>query len=100
MRRESVVEWEFLSQLMGARIWECRVNAHMTQEQLSLRSGVSRNQIQNIESGRSANPTVLSIYALAAALNVAVEEILPEPAKVPLLSHSAESGTTRSFNGW
>jgi len=54
----------------------------LTQEQLSERSGVSRNQIQNIENARgtstsTSNPRADLLWALAEALEVQVGDLFP-----------------------
>lgn len=54
----------------------------LTQEALSDRSGVSRNQIQNIENARGAktatsNPTADLLWSLAVALEIEVGELFP-----------------------
>lgn len=46
----------------------------MTQEELALRTGVSRQTIMSIERGQT-NPSVLLAYKIAAALVVPVTEV-------------------------
>lgn len=46
----------------------------MTQEELALRTGVSRQTIMSIERGQT-NPSVLLAYKIAAALNTSVVEV-------------------------
>ena len=46
----------------------------MTQEELALRTGVSRQTIMSIERGQT-NPSVLLAYKIAAALSVSVVEV-------------------------
>jgi transcriptional regulator with XRE-family HTH domain len=58
----------------------------MTQEQLAHQSGLSRNQIQNLENNRnnnatgrsSANPSLDTILALESALGLRLGELLVE----------------------
>ena len=45
----------------------------MTQEELALRTGVSRQTIMSIERGQT-NPSVLLAYKISAALDVEVTE--------------------------
>jgi putative transcriptional regulator len=46
----------------------------MTQEELALRTGVSRQTIMSIERGQT-NPSVLLAYKIALALSVQVTEV-------------------------
>ena len=46
----------------------------MTQEELALRTGVSRQTIMSIERGQT-NPSVLLAYKIAAALSVTVTDV-------------------------
>ena len=48
--------------------------AHMTQEELALRTGVSRQTIMSIERSRT-NPSILLAYKIARALNVDVNDV-------------------------
>ena len=54
----------------------------MTQEQLAERSGISRNQVQNIEnargtSSRTSNPTADLLWSVAEALDISVGDLFP-----------------------
>lgn len=49
-------------------IRKLRFEKSMTQEELALRTGVSRQTIMSIERGQT-NPSVLLAYKIAAALN-------------------------------
>ncbi len=51
-----------------------RFDRNMTQEELALRTGVSRQTIMSIERGRT-NPSILLAYKIATALNVDVNEV-------------------------
>jgi putative transcriptional regulator len=46
----------------------------MTQEELALRTGVSRQTIMSIERGET-NPSVLLAFKIAAALNVPITQV-------------------------
>jgi putative transcriptional regulator len=50
-----------------------RFERGMTQEELALRTGVSRQTIMSIERGQT-NPSVLLAFKIAAALNVIVTD--------------------------
>ena len=51
-----------------------RFDKNMTQEELALRTGVSRQTIMSIERGQT-NPSVLLAYKIAAALGVDVTAV-------------------------
>jgi putative transcriptional regulator len=51
-----------------------RFDRNMTQEELALRTGVSRQTIMSIERGRT-NPSVLLALKISSALGVDVEEV-------------------------
>jgi putative transcriptional regulator len=51
-----------------------RFERSMTQEELALRTGVSRQTIMSIERGQT-NPSVLLAYKIALALSVQVTEV-------------------------
>jgi putative transcriptional regulator len=61
------------TQLKNA-IRRLRFERNMTQEELALRTGVSRQTIMSIERGRT-NPSVLLAFKIAAALGVNVVEV-------------------------
>lgn len=78
-------DWEQIAAKLGQRVRERREELGLTQEQLAHRTGISRNQVQNIEHSRNnargpdgkrvggtANPTLDTIWALATALDVEV----------------------------
>ena len=51
-----------------------RFEHNMTQEELALRTGVSRQTIMSIERGQT-NPSVLLAYKIAAALGVSITDV-------------------------
>lgn len=53
----------------------------MTQEELALRTGVSRQTIMSIERGQS-NPSILLAYKIASALNVPVMAVFEMEGKL------------------
>ena len=55
-------------------IRKLRFERNMTQEELALRTGVSRQTIMSIERGQT-NPSVLLAYKISAALDVNVTEV-------------------------
>ncbi|OGJ58378.1 hypothetical protein A2881_05745 [Candidatus Peribacteria bacterium RIFCSPHIGHO2_01_FULL_55_13] len=60
-------------QLLNA-IKRLRFERGMTQEELALRTGVSRQTIMSIERGQT-NPSVLLAFKISAAMGVAVTEV-------------------------
>ncbi len=54
---------------LGQALRSLRLAAGLSQEQLGLESGVQRNFISLIETGQN-QPTITTIFKLAAALNV------------------------------
>ena len=61
------------TQLKNA-IRRLRFERSMTQEELALRVGVSRQTIMSIERGRT-NPSILLALKIATAMGVSVEEV-------------------------
>lgn len=60
---------------LGTAIREQRIERRMSQEALSLETGVHRNYIGGVERGERS-PTVVTIVKLADALAVPVSELL------------------------
>lgn len=60
-------------QLLNA-IKRLRFERGMTQEELALRTGVSRQTIMSIERGQT-NPSVLLAFKIAAAMSVTVTDV-------------------------
>lgn len=53
--------------LVGRNVLRLRLQAGLTQEQLSVKSGFGQNYLSGLEKGRR-NPTVLTLHHLAQAL--------------------------------
>jgi transcriptional regulator with XRE-family HTH domain len=62
---------------LGRAVREARAELRISQEELSLRTGVHRNYIGGIERGER-NPSVKTIARLAAALEVRPSELFRE----------------------
>lgn len=60
---------------MGIQIKERREELKMTQEELAQKSGVSRQTISSIETGKYDNVLVGTLAAIAAALDTTVDKI-------------------------
>ena len=61
--------------MMWYRIKEIRNEKGMSQEELSVKSGISRTIISGLESGTRANTSAGTLLKIADALGVGVEEI-------------------------
>jgi transcriptional regulator with XRE-family HTH domain len=65
--------------VVGRNVLRIRRERLLSQEELSFRSGFTRAYLSGLEAGRR-NPTVVSLAKLAAALEVALEELIrPAP---------------------
>lgn len=60
---------------MGIKIKERREELKMTQEELAQKSGVSRQTISSIETGKYENVLVGTLAAIATALGTTVDKI-------------------------
>lgn len=64
-----------MRQLVGQNVRSLRMSARLTQEELAVRSGFSQQYISGLEAGRR-NPTVVSLFELAQALDTTPMELL------------------------
>ena len=60
---------------MGIKIKERREELKMTQEELAQKSGVSRQTISSLETGKYENVLVGTLAAIAVALDTTVDKI-------------------------
>ena len=56
-------------------IKEIREKKGITQEELSKKSGISRNYIAELENNKKNNPSFKTIYKIATALGVEIRQI-------------------------
>ena len=56
-------------------IKEIREEKEITQEELSKRSGISRNYIAELENNKKTNPSFETIYKISVALGVEIRQI-------------------------
>lgn len=63
------------------RIRELRFGKRMTQEELAVRTGVSRQTIMSVENGQT-NPSVLLAFKIAKALETEVAEVFQVEGKL------------------
>lgn len=68
---------------IGQNVKRLRKDRHLTQAELARRAFVSRSFISLVESAKTRS-SLSSLYAIAAALNVGVEEIIPGTGDVEL----------------
>ncbi|MCF6391037.1 helix-turn-helix domain-containing protein [Mycobacterium sp. MBM] len=74
---ERVAAWEARRCDVGSRIRELRTERGMTQEQLALRSGVTRNVLIDVEHGKRGL-LYERLFDLAEALEVPVSHLLAD----------------------
>lgn len=63
---------------MGYKIKEAREQAGMTQEELAVKSGVSRSIINGLETGRATVTTNITLLKIAKALEKKISDIFFE----------------------
>lgn len=78
------LEWSQYAQRLASVLQAARLNAGLSQEQVAYRAGLSRYTYQKYERGESrpgtpANPTLRSVFAIAQALDLQLESLLPDP---------------------
>lgn len=64
--------------LFGLRIKELRLKAHVSQEELSFRCGLSKNYISDVERG-TRNISLKAISKLAYGLHVEIKDLFTFP---------------------
>lgn len=81
-------EWDEVAVSFGERVRTLREKRRLTQEQLAELTGLSRNQVQNIERSRNntrdpetgrpgaGNPRLKTVFLLAAALDTDLRDLL------------------------
>ncbi len=60
---------------MGFKVKEFREKAHLTQEELATKSGVSRGTIVALEKSNTYTTTTRTLAKIAKALNTTVDEL-------------------------
>ena len=58
--------------LLRAQLTNIRKSKHLTQKELSVKSGLSESCISNIESGEQSSPTLRSLIKYATALGAEI----------------------------
>nr|WP_055459970.1 helix-turn-helix transcriptional regulator [Chelatococcus sambhunathii] len=67
--------------VVGLNVQRVRREKGFSQEELSFRSGFSRAYLSGLEAGKR-NPTIMSLWKLAVALDVTLEELIQRPSKL------------------
>jgi DNA-binding XRE family transcriptional regulator len=62
--------------VLGRRLWDLRLRASLSRRKLAQRTGVSRHLIESLEQGRTANPKLSTLLALAGGLGVRPAELV------------------------
>ncbi|WP_042788236.1 helix-turn-helix domain-containing protein [Mycobacteroides abscessus] len=75
---ERVAQWERVRSEVGARIRGERLRQGLTQEQLALASGVTRNVLIDAEHG-SRGLLYERLFDIAAALGISVSALVADP---------------------
>jgi DNA-binding XRE family transcriptional regulator len=83
---QRVAQWELWRGVVGANIRDLRIKRGMTQEDLALHSGVTRNVLIDVEHGRRGL-LYERLFDIAAALGVPVAKLVKD---------RSESGPARS----
>lgn len=74
---DRVAQWEYWREIVGANIRKQRLKAGFSQEELALRSGVTRNVLIDVEHGRRGL-LYERLFDLAEALDVPVSRLLAD----------------------
>ncbi|MDY6049032.1 MAG: helix-turn-helix transcriptional regulator [Corynebacterium sp.] len=85
------IDWPSYAVELGKRVYIVRNLRGLGQERLAILSGVSRNQISNIERS-TVNPKVGTIFALARALRVPPAVLLPQSTEYLTYTARFDSG--------
>jgi len=69
---------------LARRVRSLRIAAFLTQDGLARRAGLSRDTVARLEAGRISlgRPRMSTLTALAAALGVPPEQLLPDPCRL------------------
>ncbi|WP_078286108.1 helix-turn-helix domain-containing protein [Mycobacteroides chelonae] len=74
---DRVAQWERIRLQVGHRIREARKRAELTQEQLALASGVTRNVLIDVEQGRRGL-LYERLFDIAAALGIEIADLVAD----------------------
>ena len=88
-----VVAAERIYKAFGVKVRARREAMEMTQLQLSARIGLTRGSVANIEAGRQS-VLLHQLLAIAAALQLAPEQLLPTQAETPTMRETTDMPET------
>lgn len=66
-----------INEIVARNIKAARLNRKMSQENLSLLSGLDRTYISGLESGKR-NPTIKTLYLISLSLNISICELVKD----------------------
>ena len=82
-KRRPEDDWDVFATTLGLNIQRIRLARGLTQDHVASSAGIGRTTYQRLEGGDgrsepSANPSLRNVMAVAQALGVPVEELLPQ----------------------
>ena len=84
-RNRPTADWAAYAQQVGLAIQRRRIEVGLTQEYVAYAAGLTRSHYQLLERGRgaadrSANPSLLTLVAVAQVLQIELGDLLPKGA--------------------
>ena len=89
------IKSEYLIHQLASRIKALRLKKNITQKELSILAGISKNTVQNAEKGECTLKTFVSILK-ALGLGEVVENLIPEQLPSPLQFTQSGKGRVRA----
>ncbi|MFA6183050.1 MAG: helix-turn-helix domain-containing protein [Acidithiobacillus sp.] len=83
--------------LLASNVQKVRSHRGMTLSGLAQRSGVAKSTLSNIESGRQANPTIETVWAIAKALDTTFGNLVEGDSQDLLSDETNDSGARVRF---
>lgn len=80
---------------IGSRLKMYRIYSSLTQEDLSMKSGVSRRSIQNMENGEDVNFSTIIKVLMALGLDPNLDLLIPDSSRRPSYYLKANADTKR-----
>lgn len=82
-KRRPTGDWDGFAVALGINIQRIRVERGLNQDDVAHSAGIGRTTYQRLERGdtttdRSANPSLRNVMAVAQALGVEIEDLLPK----------------------
>ncbi|WP_373889776.1 helix-turn-helix domain-containing protein [Microbacterium sp. ASV81] len=86
----TTAEWARFARELALNLQRHRHAANLTQEQVAERAGISLYAYQTYErgtaQGQPVNPRLATVLAVAEALDVSVEKLLPSPPRLTMIA--------------